>query len=199
MQRTPQEAIVYFSDGLGTQKYGNQIAQRYGLALALLGSGQALNAKQAFAPLQEEATQNPMLATLEGKIKQANKSKDTIEFYSNATQNFPQHHALSYDYAELLLKDKRYDDALKLLNEQIFNEDDDVRLYELQARSYAALNKPQEEHHALAYTYVLRGNLHGAIDQLELAKKAGSDYYQLSTIESELKEFREVEAAHAKQ
>lgn len=198
MQKTPRDAVVFFSDALGEQKYGNQTAQRYGLALALLRSGLTLRAKQEFAPLHEESAQNPMIATLDGQIRQANKSKDLIEFYRTATQNFPQHRALSYDYAELLLKAKRFDDALKLLNEQIISYPSDPRLYELQARSYAALDKRQEEHHALAYNYALHGNLHGAIEQLELAKHSGSDYYELSTIESELKEFREIAAAHTK-
>jgi len=166
--------------------------------LALLRSGQVARAGEEFAPLHEQAAQNPMLATLEGKIRQANKNKGIAGFYHIATQNFPQHRALSYDYVEVLLQGKRFDDALKLLNEQIISHPDDSRLYELQARSYAALGKRQEEHHALAYTYVLRGNLSGAIEQLELAKQAGSDYYQLSTIESELKQFREIAAAHAK-
>jgi predicted Zn-dependent protease len=198
MQKTPKDAVAYFSDALGSQKYGNQTAQRYGLVLALLRSGQAARAEDEFAPLHDESSLNPMIATLDGQIRQANKSRNIIEFYRTATQNFPQYRALSYDYVELLLQGKRYADALKLLNEQIITHPSDSRLYELQARSYAALDKRQEEHHALAYTYALRGNLHGAIEQLELAKQAGSDYYELSTIESELKEFREIAAAHAK-
>jgi hypothetical protein len=38
----------------------------------------------------------------------------------------------------------------------------------------------------------LHGNLRGAIEQLELAKRAGNDYYQLSSIETELKQYREI-------
>jgi predicted Zn-dependent protease len=71
-------------------------------------------------------------------------------------------------------------------------------LYELQARNYAALGKPQEEHHALAYNYILHGNLRGSIEQLELAKLAGNNFQELSTIEIELKHFREIAAAQAK-
>lgn len=198
MQKTPQEAIAFFSDALGPKKYGNQIAQRYGLVLALLNSGQAERAQQEFAPLSGMAARNPMIATLQGKIMQATKNKDIGNFYLTATQNFPQYSALTYDYVELLLKDKRFNDALKLLNDQIISHPEDSRLYELQARSYAALGRSQEEHHVLAYTYALRGNLQGAIEQLELAKQLGSDYYELSTIESELKQFREIAAAHTK-
>ena len=199
MQKSPQEAAAFFTDAMGAQKHGNQTAQRYGLALALLRSNQTARAAREFAPLKDLAAQNPMIATLAGQIMRAEKNdKSIIEFYRTATQNFPQHRALAYDYVELLLQTRQHEDALKLLNEQIISHPNDPRLYELQARTYSALGKRQEEHHALAYTYALRGNLQGTIEQLELAKQSGTDYYQLSIIESELKQFREIAAAHAK-
>ena len=199
IQKSPQDAVAFFKGALGAQKFGNQIAQRYGLAWALLRSGQAASAAQEFAPLQKQVSQNPFIATLAGQIRRADKAdKNTLEFYRTATQNFPQHRALFYDYAELVLQARRFEDALKLLNEQILTYPDDSHLYELQARTFAALGRSQEKHHALAYTYALQGNLHGAIAQLELAKRAGNDYYELLAIESELKQFREIAAAHNK-
>ncbi len=199
MQKSPQEAVTLFTDAMGTQKHGNQTAQRYGLALALLRSNQPERAAQEFAPLHEQIAHNPMIATLAGQIMRADKNnKGIIEFYRTATQNFPQHRALAYDYAELLLQTRQYEGALKLLNEQVISHPSDPRLHELQARAYSALGKRQEEHHALAYTYALRGNLYGAIEQLELAKKSGSDYYQLSTIESDLHELRQMVDARGK-
>ena len=199
VQSNPQEAIAYFTAALGAQKHGNQSAQRYGLALALLRNGQSARATREFAPLIKQVTQNPMIATLAGQIQHADKKdKGIIAYYRNATQNFPQHRALFYDYAEALLQDKRLTDALKLLSEQISVHPNDPRLYELQARTYSALGRGQQEHHALAYNYALHGDLSAAIEQLELAKKAGNDYYELSAIESELKQFREIVAAQAK-
>jgi hypothetical protein len=50
----------------------------------------------------------------------------------------------------------------------------------------------------LAYNYILHGDLFGAIEQLELAKRSGNDYYQLSTIETELKQYREIADAYRK-
>jgi predicted Zn-dependent protease len=198
-QKNSQEAVNYFKSAIGEQKHGNQTAQRYGLVLALLRGGQAARATQEFAPLQTLVSQNPMIATLSGQIRRANKNTTNItEFYRSATENFPQHRALAYDYIELLLEANRFEDALKLLNEQVIAHPNDLRLYELQARNYAALGKRQEEHHALAYTYILRGNLHNAIEQLDLAKRAGTNFHELSIIESELKQFKEIAAAQAK-
>jgi predicted Zn-dependent protease len=127
-----------------------------------------------------------------------NPEQSALEFYRTATQNFAQHRALIYDYTEILLQYRHHKEAVTLLNQQVIAHPDDPHLYELQARNYAALGRPQEEHHALAYNYILHGNLRGSIEQLELAKQAGNDFHELSTIETELKQFREIAAAQEK-
>jgi predicted Zn-dependent protease len=198
MQRSPKEAIAFFTEALGPQKYGNQTAQRYGLALAWLRANQPVRAEREFAPLREQSAHDPMIATLDGQIRRANKDPEVAKFYRSALLNFPQHSALCNDYAELLMQDQHFAEALKLLDEQIIAHAENSRLYEIEARAYMALGRRQEAHHALAYTDALRGNLSGAIEQLELAQAAGSDYYELSAIESELKQFREIAAAHVK-
>jgi predicted Zn-dependent protease len=198
-QKTPAEAVAFFTDALGEHRFGNPIANRYGLVLAHLRNQQIALAIQEFNALKQVAPSHPMLTTLEGQIKRKQLlPTDIAHFYQVATQNFPQHRALVYEYAEILLQDKHNDDALALLNSQILIHQNDARLYELQARTFAALGRAQEEHHALAYNYILRGSLRGAIEQLELAKQLGNDYYELSTIETELKLFREIAAAQRK-
>ena len=200
MQKNPQEAIVYFSGALGAQKFGNPVAQRYGLVLALLQSRQLPRAAQEFGPLRKQVQVNAMITTLAGQLRRAGaiNDKDITGFYRTASQNFPQHRALVYDYCEVLLQEKRYNDAVTLLNQQVAAHPNDPHLYELQARTYATLGRNQEEHHALAYFYILHGNLRGSIEQLELAKQAGNDFHELSTIETELKQFREIAAAQEK-
>lgn len=198
MQTDSQETIRFFQNAIGEQKHGNQTAQRYGLVTALLRAGQVIRARQEFTPLQELVSQNPMIATLAGKVKRAEKNKtDILKFYYTATQSFPQHRALSYDYVDLLQEANRHDDARRILDEQIIAYPNDVRLHDLQARTYMALGKRQEQHHALAHVYILRGNLHSAIEQLELAKEAGTDFRELSIIEKELKEYKEIATAQA--
>lgn len=192
-EKTPRLAIKYYRDALGPKKFGDPVVQRYGLTLALFEAGKTAEAEQELATLHNESgTGSAMIETLSGEIYKANgMPQDKLDaFYRNATQTYPQHRALSYDYAELLIENKRYADALKQLDSRISSYPNDARLYELQARTYAAMNKLQQEHHALAYAYLLHGNLRGAIQQLELARQSGDDYYELSTIESELKQFR---------
>lgn len=201
MQKSHADAIAYFSAALGEHKHGNPDAQRYGLVLSLLRNNQLARATQEFAPLRAQITSNPMIATLAGQLLRANpqnQEQASLAFYRSATQNFPQHRALVYDYVEILLQYKRYSEAVALLNQQVTTTPSDPHLYEMQARTYAALGRNQEEHHALAYVYILHGNLRGSIEQLELAKQAGNNFQELSTIETELKQFREIAAAQEK-
>jgi beta-barrel assembly-enhancing protease len=198
-QKTAPEAISYFSDALGSQKYGNPIAQRYGLVSALLRDNQVARAAQELATLRKQAQSdqaarnNPMIETLAGQVKRAAKNDpDTLAFYRNAVQNYPQHRALIYDYADLLLQDNQAETAVKLLAEQLTRHPSDTTLYDLQAKAYAMQGKALEQHQAQAYSYAWQGNLYAAMEQLELAKQAGGSFYQLSTIESDLRELHEM-------
>ncbi|MDD5058470.1 MAG: M48 family metalloprotease [Sideroxydans sp.] len=200
LQKPPSEGVAFFKAALvGEQRFGNPVAQRYGLVLALLRDKQDALATAEFATLYKQAPGNASIETLAGQIKRLNnKDKDVLAFYSKALKQFPGHHALIYDYAEALLQDQQYLDALKLLDEQVLRDGNDAKLYELQARAYLPLNRLQEYHHVLSYYQILHGNLREAIAQLELAKRAGTDYYQLSTIETELKQYREIFDAQKK-
>ncbi len=192
LQKPPQEAVAYFQSALGNKRFGNPVAQRYGLVLALLRDGEEKRAAQEFKQLHSSAPRNATIETLAGRIRQLERQDEgVLAFYETTLKQYPTHRALIYDYALLLLQKQRYSQALKLLDEQINRDGNDATLYELQARAYTALGRHQEAHHVLSYYQILHGNLRGAIEQLELAKLAGNDYYQLSVIETELRQYRE--------
>jgi predicted Zn-dependent protease len=204
-QKSAQDAIAYFSSALGSQNFGNPIAQRYGLVSALLRDNQIGRASREMALLNKQAKSSPassnnaMIATLEGKVLRAEKNNSAaLAFYQAAIQDFPQHRALIYDYTDLLLQDNQPEIAVKLLAEQVTLHPSDTTLYDLQARAYAMQGKSLEQHQAQAYSYAWQGNLNAAIEQLNLAKQAGGSFYQLSSIESDLRELRQMKEASAK-
>lgn len=204
-QKTTADAIAYFSDALGSQKHGNPIAQRYGLVGALLRNNEVGRAAQELATLRKLAKSgsmsgnNPMLETLAGQVKRAeNDPAASLEFYRTAVQNFPQHRALIYDYTDLLMQNGQAETAAKLLAAQIIRHPSDTTLYDLQARAYAKQGKVLEQHQAQAYSYAWQGKLYAALEQLELAKQAGGSFYQLSMVESDLRELREMLDARGK-
>ena len=192
-QKAPKDAISYFSDALGAKKHGNPVAQRYGLVAALLRNNETVRATQEFAILRKLVKFNPMIETLAGKVKYAEGNLTaTLELYRNGVKNFPQHRALIYDYVNLLLQNDQSETAIKLLAAQVTHHPSDTTLYDLQARAYAILGKVLEQHQALAYSYIWQGKLYAALEQLELAKQAGGSFYQLSAVESDLRELKEM-------
>jgi len=198
-QKTPRDAISYFQSALGDKKYGNPLAHRYGLILALLRNKENSRAAQEFSILQRAAPPNATLTALAGIIRQTgDKDMNILDFYRTAFKQYPNHQALIFDYVVVLLNQHRYAAALDILDKEVAHDGNNAKLYELQARAFTALGRHQEAHHVLAYFQILHGDLRGAIEQLELAKLAGNDYYQLSTIETELKQYREILAAQSK-
>ena len=200
----PSSRVLFFNFGVDTLHQVNFYADTIKVTATYSASGTVSNLGGAAGRVASGGSYSGRAAgayTLSGRIYKAAGMPDAKldAFYRDATQAYPQHRALAYDYAEHLIEEKKYANALQQLEDRIGSYPNDARLYELQARTYAALGKPQEEHHALAYNYILHGNLRGAIEQLQLAKQSGNDYYQLSIIESELKQFREMAAAQAKQ
>jgi predicted Zn-dependent protease len=97
---------------------------------------------------------------------------------------------LIYDYSDLLLQNNQAETAVKLLAAQIVRHPSDTTLYDLQARGFAMLGRSLEQHQAQAYSLAWKGNLYAALEQLDLAKKAGGTFYQLSTVESDMRELK---------
>ena len=80
---------------------------------------------------------------------------------------------------------------MRFIDDRLLLSTSDYRLYELRARCYAANGKHLLEHQSLAESYVRRGNLSAAIDQLQIALRSGDgDFYQTSSAEARLKELR---------
>jgi len=104
---------------------------------------------------------------------------------------YSHYRALVYDYAEALIANRQAETALKLVDAELDKSREDARLYLLQAKSYAALGRRLLQHRAQAEAYVRRGQLGAAIEQLQLAQRAGDgDFYQLSSVEARLRELR---------
>lgn len=192
-QKSTADAIDYFEHALTDKKFGNPIAQRYGLVLSLLRANDTIRAQREMDTLRLQVQGNALIDTLAGQVIAAQKNDQaTLSYYKTAVQKHPQYRALIYDYAQLLIRTGQSEIASHLLNDRISRYPADVTLYNLQAHAYQQLNKPLEQHQAQAYSYAWQGNIRAAIEQLELAKQAGGSFYQMSTIESDLRELRDI-------
>ncbi len=190
------DAVAHFTRLIAEKKYTSEIAMRYGLTVALMRASNFQAALEATAPLQKLAGDNPMVQALvaELQVKSGDVERGLVA-YRSALFTFPGRRALNYGYATALLDTGRPQQAVEFLDERAEQSPSDPRLYELQARAFAAMGKQLPRHQAQAEAYLLRGNVRGAIEQLRIAQSSGDgDFYQKSSVEARLKELMLLDA-----
>jgi beta-barrel assembly-enhancing protease len=199
-QGTPRDALAQSDSDLRDKKFSNEIAARYGLAVALLRAKEPVRAAAELAPLLH-TTEHPMIAGLAARIKQANgDATGAVGVLKQALVRYPNNRALNYAYVEALQQLGQDREAASLLDEQLKNFPRDARLYAMQAKGYASLGKRLLQHQAQAEAYVLQGSLPAAIEQLQLAQKSGDgDFYQMSSVDARLRDLRQQLAQEMKE
>lgn len=186
----PRDTAANFSRLLNERKVSSEVAARYGLVVALLRAGDAPRARKELATLQSLKSRSPMIDALAAQTLIAGGELEKgLAAYREGLRANPGRRALAYGYADALINARRANEAVDYLSTKLDTRSADPKLYELQARGYAATGKRLQQHRALAEAYALRGNLTGAIEQLQIAQKAGDgDFYQQSSVEARLKE-----------
>lgn len=136
------------------------------------------------------------IETLAARVKLAvGQTEDALDIYQAALQIFQHHRALIYDYADTLLRNRGADKTLKFVSRQLQLTPNDIRLYKLQAQSYAALGNVMATHRAQAEANSRQGNYHAAVEQLQIGlQSSDGDFYHNSSVEARLRELRELAA-----
>lgn len=191
-QGNANDALSFFETALSEKKYENEGAYRFGLVEALLRVGQFGRAQQELGRVRKVFGQNPIIETMQGRVLIAlGESKAALARYKSDLDIYPDYRALIYDYAGALIDNGREQDALDLIASRLAKDPKDFHLYQLRARSYAALGKNLLQHQAQAEAYYLAGNLPAAIDQLQLAEQFNDgDFYSHSMVEARLKQLK---------
>jgi len=192
---SPQESVAFFEESLKERKYLSEAASRYGLVTALLRARNYARATQELRGLRKAVPSSPIVDTLAARLyAAAGDGAAALQTYREALKNYPGYRALVYDYADALLRNRQPEEALKLVESRLQHSPSDYRLYQLQARGYAALNKSLLQHRALAESQYRLGNIPAAIEQLVLAQKSGDgDFYQQSSVDARLRELRSID------
>ena len=187
-----RQAVSFFDEGLKERRYINEAATRYGLVLALMRVKDYPRARRELAVLEPLAPGHAALAVVKGELLTATgDTQGALKHYAAALAAHPNYRALVYDYADLLIANRQADAALRVLERPMSQSPLDARLYSLQAKSYATLGKRLLQHQAQAEAYLRRGYYGAAMEQLQLALRAGDgDFYQLSATEARLRELR---------
>ena len=191
----PREAISFFEGSLVERKFLSEAASRYGLVVGLMRNRDYVRGRTELAALRKLVPANPIVDTLTCEFgRDAYGPEKTLPCFREALKLYPAYRALAYGYAESLLDTRRADEALRYVESRLQSVTDDYRLYLLQARAYAALDRRLAQHRAQAEAYVRLGNLSAAVEQLQIGLKSGDgDFFQLSSAEARLRELRKLD------
>jgi predicted Zn-dependent protease len=191
-QDTPAESVKFFEESLKERKYLSEVASRFGLVEALARARDYGRASRELQTLRAALPPHPAIESLSARLLAATGDiAGSLRAYREALRNFPGYRALIYNYAESLLRINQPQEALKLIDSRLSNAVADYKLYQLQARAYAALNKGMQQHRALAEANYRMGNIRAAVEQLLLAQRAGDgDFYLQSSVDARLRELR---------
>lgn len=188
----PSEAVADFERLVAEHKYPSEVGAHYGLAYARMRAKDYAGAESELAKARSLSARSPMIEKLAADIKLGRGDVAAAQsIYRDALQRYPFSRALMYGYADTLTTGNQFDRALEFVGAQIQIYPQDDRLYELQAKTYAALGKRTQQHRFQAEVYSLRGQTAMAIEQLMLAQKAGDgNFYEQSVVDARLRELR---------
>lgn len=201
LQGSPRDAITDFETQLRDKKYSSEAVPHYGLARAYLAAKNYAGAERELMAVRRLKVASPMVETLAAELKQAQgDAAGALQAYRDARSRYPQSRPVLYGYIDALLATNNVQEALRATNDELQTYTQDPRLYGLQAKSYAALGKRLQQHRAQAELYALQGNTVAAVEQLQIAQKAGDgDFYEQSAVDARLRELKARQAEEAKQ
>ncbi len=192
---SPRDVVVFFEQSLSERKFLSEAASRYGLVIGLMRAKEYVRGRAELATLRKLVPANPIVDTLTCEFgHDAYGADKALACFREALKLYPAYRALAYGFANALLQAGQPQEALRFVEQRLQLITGDYRLYFLQARAYAALDKRLSQHRAQAEAYARLGNITGAIEQLQIGLKSGDgDFFQLSSAEARLRELRRLE------
>jgi beta-barrel assembly-enhancing protease len=192
MSLSNSDAISFFRNAIAERTILRNRADVYGLAFALTRARDFAAAERELNSIRQSPAPHPWLERLAAEIQVGQGRFDAgIQTYQDGLKRFPNTPAMTHGLIETLYASNQIDRALAMANEQLKVSADDPRLYELAAKGFERKGKKLAQHRAVGEAYYRRGNLIGAVEQLEIAAKAkDGDFYESSSVESRLREWK---------
>lgn len=186
----PVDAVRDFEERAA--RMPDDAATRYGLARALLRAGRLDEAKVRIDQLRRSAEPSPFVDTLSAELAMARRDyRSALAQLESAVKRFPASQSLRYALADAQIIGGQPALAAEGVRQALQTRGEDIRLWQLLSRANAALGKRTAQHRAQAEVYALQGGYRAAVEQLEIARKAGDgDFYDLSAVDARLREMR---------
>ena len=166
----PEKSLAAFRASLKEGRYGNETAERYGYALALLRSGALGEAKTESARLLERQPSLTEFIVLDAKIdsKQGNRAQ-ALSHLRQAVDLSPASWALRTAYAESLLEAGQSRQAMEQLKQVARLRPGNARIYELLTQAATKSGDKAATYRYRAERLNAEGDIEPAIRQLEFA------------------------------
>ena len=193
----PREAVARLEKELVEGRYRDARAARYGLAAALLRAKAFTRAEAEIAVLNKGGERHPMVEALTGQVLlQSGRLVEARQHYESALARFPDHLQLVYDYPQVLLRQKAYQEAIRFAEARLSSRPEDGSLHQIVAEAASALGQGVKSHRHQGEYEAARGNLPGALEQFQIAVRLGKgDDHDLQIAEIRLKSLRELQKA----
>ena len=186
----PKDAVTVFEARV---RENPSPASWYGLLQASLRVGNKARASQCLARLDGAVAKSPLVAVARVELALAEgRAAEAVELSRAGLALHAGYRPLAYLHAASLLRVGKAGDALKFLDDQQRTWPSDGHFQMLKAEAHNALGQVAESHLAQAEAYVLADRIAAAIEQLQMAQRAGkADFYTLSIIDARLRDLRE--------
>jgi predicted Zn-dependent protease len=190
------DAVADFATQLKERKYLSEALVRYGYAHALLRFNKLAEAAAEVATLRRLKLESPLLETLDAQVRMRRADmRGAVQILRAGAQRYPHARALTYALIDAQLAAGDASAAVAGTQKELQLTPGDARLFAMQAKAYALMGKRLQQHRAQAEAYLLDGQLSAAVEQLELARKAGDgDFYEQSQVDARLRELKQRKA-----
>ena len=187
-----QTEIDQFQDNIKEGRYANEIAEHYGLGVALLRKNDVVGATNQLKWLKTNGVKSGFVENLSARVEVARGNPQAAASqYAKALAIFPNNRALIYGYAEHFLAIRQPEKAITLLQEKQKIHTADAYLYELLAKAHVIKGQNLLSYQAQSEAYFRKYNLKKAVEQMEFAAKAkDGSFYEQSIVEARLKELK---------
>ena len=187
-----QAEIDQFQDNIKEGRYANEVAEHYGLGVAMLRKNDIAGATNQLKWLKTNGVKSGFIENLSARVEVARNNPQTAASqYAKALMMFPNNRALTYGYAEHFLAIRQPEKAIQLVQEKQKIHTADAYLYELLAKAYTIRGQNLLSYQAQSEAYYRKFNLQKAVEQMEFAAKAkDGSFYEQSIVEARLKELK---------
>jgi predicted Zn-dependent protease len=184
--------IANFRNELGKSKIeaDRRLAARYGIALAFTKQGDYGLARKEISALRIRQPKNLRYRLAEADIELgAANTRKGLALYQYIYKSNSRNSWVIQRYAEVLLANNRALTAVKILKPALQQDPRNSTLNKLLATAAGETGDLIQAHRSMAEYYVINGNPHAAINQLNIAeKKAHDNFYALAAIKARKRE-----------